>query len=232
MNVMTLALAAAVAVIAWPARVQALPREDRRPVRGVRRLSSSDPEAECLQVVDALVTVLRAGSAVTPALIMALDGVGATSAGGSATSAGWQRLRLEAVRDGDVVQVWRDLGRLWRSAAFEEVAAAWQLSARHGCPLADAMEGAARSVRARCSHRACVDGATAGAKASTSVLLGLPVLGVGLGMLLGVDMLGCYSGFSGLVTLWPGIALMFVGARWSRRMTASALKAPTEAATS
>ena len=179
-----------------------------------------------------LVTVLRAGSAVTPALIMALDGVGATSAGGSATSAGWQRLRLEAVRDGDVVQVWRDLGRLWRSAAFEEVAAAWQLSARHGCPLADAMEGAARSVRARRSHRACVDGATAGAKASTSVLLGLPVLGVGLGMLLGVDMLGCYSGFSGLVTLWPGIALMFVGARWSRRMTASALKAPTEAATS
>ena len=119
-----------------------------------------------------------------------------------------------------------------RSAAFEEVAAAWQLSARHGCPLADAMEGAARSVRARRSHRACVDGATAGAKASTSVLLGLPVLGVGLGMLLGVDMLGCYSGFSGLVTLWPGIALMFVGARWSRRMTASALKAPTEAATS
>ena len=79
MNVMTLALAAAVAVIAWPARVQALPREDRRPVRGVRRLSSSDPEAECLQLVDALVTVLRAGSAVTPALIMALDGVGAVS---------------------------------------------------------------------------------------------------------------------------------------------------------
>lgn len=231
MNVLLAAVMAGCAVLAWPAHALVVPAPRRERGGATRRLRRSHPEAECLRVLDALVTVLRAGSAVGPALVMAIDGaIDPASAG--ATASGWRRLRAEAAADGDVAAIWRDLGREWRSGAFDEVASAWQLSARHGCPLADAMEGAARSVRARRAHQACVDGATAGAKASTSVLLGLPVLGVCLGLTLGVDMLGCYRGLSGFVTLWPGLVLMAAGAAWARRMTASALRPPRQAGAS
>lgn len=215
------AVLASVAVIAWPARPVAMLSSATEGRRSPRTLRHSDPEAECLEVLDALVTVLRAGSAVGPALVLAVD---APIAREGFTADGWRRLRGAVLRDVDVAETWRVLGETWHSAAFADVAAAWQMSVRHGCPIADALESAALSVRARRAHHAAVDAASAGAKASTGVLMGLPVLGVLLGLALGVDMLACYRGASGLVTLWPGLALMWVGGRWGRRLTASALR--------
>lgn len=214
----------AAAVVLWPARAVPTIAAVARRRRDENRWRRSDPEAECLEVLDTLITVLRAGSAVSPALAEVLAGPASRE---GVTASGWCRLRQAAMRDEDVVAVWRDLAVQWRRSAFDDVAAAWTISARRGCPLADALESAASSVRARRAHRAQVDAASAGARASTGVLMGLPVLGMGLGTLLGVDMMAHYRGAAGLVTLWPGLALMVAGSAWVRRMTAGALRPPS-----
>ena len=121
---------------------------------------------------------------------------------------------------------WRELGVMWWLPACADIAAAWEMSDRHGCPLADAVTSAAADLRARRRHDRALEAATAGAKATMGVLVLLPVLGMALAWMLGVDVFEIYSGTSGLLTLWPGLALLWAGATWSQRMVASALKPP------
>lgn len=220
------AVAAGAAVLAWPARADVTSAVRAEKPR--RRLTwrRSDPDAECLVVLDAMVSVLRSGAAATTALTLA---VAPFADGDGHTADGWRALRQAALADGadgDVVAAWHELGERWRSDSFADIAAAWQMSQRHGCPLADAMAGAAANVRARRRFQAVVDSSVAGARATMGVLLLLPLLGLALGYLLGVDMLGRYRGASGLVTFWPGLVLLWCGCVWARRMTASALRPP------
>lgn len=220
-----LALLAAVGVLSWPARAEALlaPARPRRRRLGLQR---SDPQRECAAALDAMVSVLRSGAPAVTAVDLA---VAPLVERGGVTGPGWARLRDTAALDGDVPALWRELAHQWHLEALDDVAAAWQLSKRQGCPLADALAGAAASMRARRRHAAAIDAATAGAKATMGVLFLLPVLGIGLGASLGVDMLECYSGRSGFITLWPGLALLAAGSGWARRMVDGALRTPAGA---
>lgn len=212
----------ALSALAWPPpAVLTRGRPGREARFGGSWLQRSNPEEECLAVLDAVVALLRAGSPATPALWQASEHF---AQGRGRTASGWQRLREVARADGDVVGTWRELGREWGADCFEAVARAWGLSQRQGCPLADAVAGAASGVRASRAHRAAVDAATAGAKATMGVLLLLPALGAALAVLLGVNLLEVYGGASGFVTLWPGLALMWIGRRWANRLVAGALK--------
>lgn len=217
------ALALAVAVGLWPApRWLTLTRTPRTGSR-FGLLARSDPQAECLAVLDALGAVLRAGAPTSNAVELV---VAPYADGGTHSSQGWQRLRHAVRSGGDLADTWRGLGVMWRLPACADIAAAWEMSDRHGCPLADAVTSAAADLRARRRHDRALEAATAGAKATMGVLVLLPVLGMALAWMLGVDVFEIYSGTSGLLTLWPGLALLWAGATWSQRMVASALKPP------
>lgn len=146
----------------------------------------------------------------------------------SDTSSGWQQLWQTAMQGGDVTAAWSELGQRWDCAAFGDVAAAWAMAMRHGCPIAEAMEAAAAGVRAGRRYRAGVEAAVAGARATMTVLMVLPVLGAGLGMMLGVDMLDIYTGATGFLTLWPGLALLWLGRRWAGSIVTKALRPQAE----
>lgn len=211
------------AVGVWP-REPSLASSARRPLRATAfQWGRSDPAGECLVVLDALVATLRSGSPAGTAVALA---VAPFARGTGFTAAGWHRLRDRAQRDDALAEVWRELGEAWNVTAFADVAAAWQMSERHGCPLADAMESAASGVRETRRHAGAVDAAVSGAHATMGVLALLPLLGIGLGYLLGVDMLSYYRGSTGLLTVWPGLGLMYLGLRWTRRMVTKALRPP------
>src|SRR5690606_21478163 len=79
------------------------------------------------------------------------------------------------------------LGRVARVRGDEHlgrVARAWALSERTGAGLAEAVEAAARSGRQAVDHTRRVRAATAGARASVTLLTLLPVGGTGVGLLL------------------------------------------------
>lgn len=177
-------------------------------------------------MLDALAAVLRAGAPATTAVELV---VGPYSRRDTHSSAGWRYLCDRARAGEDLAEAWRHLAMTWRLSGCDDIAAAWDMSARHGCPLADAVASAAADLRARRRHARALDAATAGAKATMGVLVVLPVLGVGLAWLLGVDVFDIYSGRSGFLTLWPGLLLLWLGTAWSRRMVTSVLRAPQAA---
>lgn len=217
------AFALASAVWLWPAPAWlALTRAPRTGAR-FSFLGRSDPQAECLAVLDALGAVLRAGAPTSNAVELVVAPYANSSAH---SSQGWRLLQDSARSGEDLAGAWRELGVMWRLPACAGIAAAWEMSDRHGCPLADAVTSAAADLRARRRHDRALEAATAGAKATMGVLVLLPVLGMALAWMLGVDVLEIYSGTSGLLTLWPGLALLWAGAAWSQRMVASALKPP------
>lgn len=217
------AVGVVLAIVLWPARAGLHPVRDARARRRLGGLRRCEPEAECVAVLDSLAAVLRAGAPTSTALDLVVSPYADSD---THSSAGWRHLRARARAGEDLAQAWRDVGTSWRMPGCADIAAAWEMSARHGCPLADAVAGAAADLRARRSHARALDAATAGAKATMGVLVLLPVLGVALASLLGVDVFEIYAGRSGLVTLWPGLALLWLGSAWSRRMIASALRPP------
>lgn len=216
-----MALLVGVAILAIPTRHQVL--SDRKPARGSRsqRTAPFRPEAECLAVLESMVVLLRAGTPTGHALDLATRPVRREETEGAA---GWSRLVRAAQADDDVAACWNELAQEWDATVFDDVAAAWRMASRHGCPIADALEAAAEGIRAQRRHGAAVEAAVAGARSTMTVLMVLPVVGVGLGVLLGVDMLDVYAGPSGFLTLWPGLLLLGVGRRWARRIVSGALR--------
>lgn len=210
-------------LLVWPARahltlVRAHPRGVRSP-----SVDGFDPTADTLLVLESMCTMLRAGSPADHALRLAVEPL--LERVNSATEL-WLKLVETACADGDVPAVWEQLAQEWNAPTLTDVAAAWRLSARYGCPLADAMEAAATNIRAHREHRAVVRSAVAGARATVGVLVGLPVLGLAIGALLGVNLWDVYLGRSGWVTFWPGIGLIALGMRWVNRQTRHAVQPP------
>ncbi|QOV99209.1 type II secretion system F family protein [Rhodococcus pyridinivorans] len=101
------------------------------------------------------------------------------------------------------------------------VADAWAVSDRHGLALAELLGAARIDLAARMRIRARTEAGLAGARATATVLAGLPVLGVGLGQLMGAAPLGILlAGGLGGVMLVVGTALVCVGLLWTDRIAA------------
>lgn len=220
MIIYAVAILTASAVLVWPAR-PTLFSAPRGRKESSRTLIIVDAEQECLHVLDALVAALRAGTPAMSALDVVLEPYVDASAH---TAPGWKALQEAARVDGDIVKVWHELGHEWGCPGIENVVTGWQLSARHGFPLADAMATAALGMRARRSQMKSVDAAVAGARATVAVLAFLPVLGSALALALGVNLWARYQGAAGFVCLWPGLFLMWMGRRWVQKMVRSALQ--------
>ncbi|MFC4943254.1 type II secretion system F family protein [Pseudonocardia sp. GCM10023141] len=105
----------------------------------------------------------------------------------------------------------------------ERIAGAWELSTRHGVPLAGLLAGAQEHIRWQVRFTRTVGAQLAGPRATATVLTALPVLGLGLGQLVGADPIGVLrSGLLGQVLVVVGVALAAAGSAWTERIIAAA----------
>ncbi|MHA6619497.1 type II secretion system F family protein [Pseudonocardia sp. DLS-67] len=115
-------------------------------------------------------------------------------------------------------------GRPEIGADVERIATAWSLAERHGIPLADLLGRAHEDIRWRVRFAATVRAQLAGPRATAAVLTSLPLLGIGLGQLIGAEPLGVLRGSPlGQVLLVVGVALLAAGSAWSERILGSAV---------
>jgi tight adherence protein B len=130
-----------------------------------------------------------------------------------------------AARLGDgIAPALRRASRPTSSADVERIATAWALAERHGIPLADLLGRAHEDIRWRVRFAATVRAQLAGPRATAAVLTTLPVLGIGLGQLIGADPVGVLRGGPlGQVLLVVGVALAAAGSAWSERILDSAV---------
>lgn len=105
-------------------------------------------------------------------------------------------------------------------AELGRIAEAWRIADQHGLALAELLEAARRDLLARIRFGARLDSALAGARATAGVLAGLPLLGIGLGQLMGAAPLRVLlGGGMGSVLLVIGTGLACVGLLWSDAIT-------------
>jgi tight adherence protein B len=107
---------------------------------------------------------------------------------------------------------------------WERLAVYWKLAQTHGLAIATLMQAAQRDIVERERFSARVNSGMAGARTTAAVLAGLPVLGVGLGQLIGADPMGfLLSRGGGGWLLVIGVTLACVGLLWSDQITGRAL---------
>jgi tight adherence protein B len=183
--------------------------------RRTRRARLQAREAAALQgALSVLVGELRAG--VHP--VAAFDAAAAEVSGPVAIG-----LREVAARARLGADVAAGLSAVARGSSlpshWERLAVCWQLAHDHGLAVAALMRTAERDVIARERFSSRVRSGMAGARASAGVLAGLPLLGIGLGQLIGAHPLRFLMGAGGIVLL-IGVSLSCLGLLWSDRITA------------
>ena len=107
---------------------------------------------------------------------------------------------------------------------LERVALAWSLAEQHGIALADLLARAQEDIRWRIRYGASVRAQLAGPRATAAVLTALPLLGLGLGQLIGADPIGVLrGGVLGQLLLVIGTTLVLAGAAWSEHILRAAV---------
>ncbi|KUI35303.1 hypothetical protein AU195_10510 [Mycobacterium sp. IS-1496] len=203
---------AGVVLAAGVAGATAAVRMRRRRARGRR-----DRESESLQAaLEVLVGELRVGAHPVAAFEAAAgetDGQVADSLRAVAA-----RARLGA----DVAAGLHDTaGKSALASQWGRIAVCWDLAQTHGLSIAALMQTAQRDIAERQRFSSRVSAGMAGARATAAVLAGLPVLGIGLGQLIGADPVRfLLAGGAGGWLLLIGVTLSCVGLLWSDRITA------------
>jgi tight adherence protein B len=181
-----------------------------------RRSRRAMDEGRTLETaLDVLVGELRVGSHPVRAFSVAAD----ETTGAVAVS-----LRAVAARARLGADVTAGLRAAARSSAlpahWDRLAVCWQLASDHGLGIATLMRAAQRDIAERQRFSARVASGMAGARATTAILAGLPVLGVLLGHLIGARPLSfLLSGQAGGWLLVVGTTLACGGLLWSDRIT-------------
>ena len=104
-----------------------------------------------------------------------------------------------------------------------QLAACFDVAEATGCPLADVLTRFAAQLEAEDDAEAARQTALAGPRATVRLLTWLPFLGLGLGLLLGVDPVEVLLGNPwGVAALVAGLALTAAGRFWSARLVRAA----------
>ncbi|MEU0495190.1 hypothetical protein [Mycobacterium sp. NPDC006124] len=107
---------------------------------------------------------------------------------------------------------------------WERLSATWLLAQSHGLAIVALVRAAERDIVERERFASGVSAGMAGARATATILAGLPLLGVGLGHAIGAEpMRFLLSGGVGGWCLVIGVALACAGLSWSDRITDRAL---------
>lgn len=104
---------------------------------------------------------------------------------------------------------------------LERVAAAWRVAEQHGIALAGLLDAVRRDLVGRRRFARRTEAGLAGARATASVLAGLPLLGIAMGQAVGarpVQLL--LTETAGGVLLLVGTVLVCSGLAWTGRITA------------
>lgn len=175
---------------------------------------------ECARLLDALEAVigeLRVGAHPSAAAEVAAQESRGEAARVFAVCAARSRLGgsgADGLRHTDSI-VDAELGR---------IADAWQVAENHGLALAELLSAARTDVSGRIRFRARTTAALAGARATAAVLAGLPLLGIGLGQLMGAAPLHVLlSPGAGTALLPLGAALACIGLLWTDAITRKVL---------
>ncbi|MDT2004375.1 secretion protein F [Rhodococcus opacus] len=184
--------------------------------RAARRSLARAKDAELRVILSSLEVVtaeLRVGAHPAAACETAAEeSAGSVSAAFRAASA---RSRLggsaaEGFRIADS-HVGTELGR---------IADIWAVAETHGLALAELLEAAREDLFGRSRFRLRTEAALAGARATATVLAGLPILGVGLGQMMGASPLTVlFGGGIGGILLLVGAGLVCAGLLWTDRIT-------------
>ncbi|HYZ67659.1 MAG TPA: type II secretion system F family protein [Mycobacterium sp.] len=186
----------------------------RRHVRVKRR---ADESAALQGALDVLVGELRVG-----AHPVAAFSVAATEVDGSVASS-FRAVAARARLGADVAAGLRSVSASSMPAHWRRLAVYWQLAQDHGLSIATLMQTAQRDIIERERFSAKVNAGMTGARTTAAVLAGLPLLGVGLGELIGAEPLSfLLSNGAGGWLLVIGVALACTGLLWSDRITAGA----------
>jgi tight adherence protein B len=128
-----------------------------------------------------------------------------------------EALRCQGQIGDEAVDQWRNL------AACLDVAQA------SGAPLAEVLARFAHQLEADLDAFAVRQTALAGPRATVRILTWLPFLGLGLGLLMGVDPLSVLLGSPiGLTALASGVLLMVLGRWWSNKLVRIAAAGPRQ----
>lgn len=112
------------------------------------------------------------------------------------------------------------------------VAAAWAVAELAGAALAPALRGAAIALRDRAETARDVGTALAGPRATARLTAWLPLVGIGMAYLIGVDVVGALVAEPvGWGIAVAGGGLMFAGRAWSARLVREASRAGPVAGT-
>lgn len=104
-------------------------------------------------------------------------------------------------------------------ATTAELSLCWEVSERTGAPLAVLLGGLADALEAELDAEAARGTALAGPRSTVRILTWLPVLGIGLGVLMGVDPLRTLLTTPwGLAALVAGAVLTVLGRIWTRTL--------------
>ncbi len=219
--------------------------------RSADRGTGSAEVALVAGVAAELATLLRAGVGAAPAWQHAAGsgrwGPGATGEaagdGGGRAARGSARARSSSVEDAvraaaaaagrgeDVAAVLRRrvdaLSPTRRARAAAEpllaLAAAWQVAERAGAPPAEVLERLGAALLADRQHALARQGALAGPRASALVLAVLPLAGLGLGVLVGVDPVAVLLGTAaGRISALVGVTCAVCGWGWTRLLVRAA----------
>lgn len=94
-----------------------------------------------------------------------------------------------------------------------------------GAPMAPTLERLAGLLREQAAQRRSLDAALAGPRATAKLVMALPIVGVGFGLALGLDVLGAAVG-GGLATwsMLAGAGLLAAATAWSRAIVRRAAR--------
>lgn len=171
-----------------------------------------------VQVLDGLAAALEAGLPPDRALQVALDQV----APGARHD--WDELQRAARQGQPLAPAWHRLARRTGSRTAASVARAWAVATSAGAPLAEAVRTSAHAARERHRLERAVEVATAGARATATVLGLLPLAGVGLAAMLGLGPLTLYGNPLALASAGGGLVLLAVGHLSVARMVGAVLR--------
>ncbi|MCM3656034.1 type II secretion system F family protein [Agromyces mediolanus] len=211
------------------------PTRPRRRFPVTRRPGGADEEStieRAAAVAEQLATLLSAGVGVAAAwshLDPASDPAAGrrTDAGGGALT---DPIAAAAAAAREGLPVHDALRRSESSGPWRALAAAWEIAAACGAPLAGSLRELSTALRDEAQLRREVRTALAGPNASARLVAWLPVIAIGFGLVLGFDTLGVLLGSPlGLGCLLAGTALLWAGRRWNRALAARASRGSADA---
>jgi len=169
-----------------------------------RRRAMSEQREGTLRAIAALVAELKAGHSPEAALI----NVGPQC---------WPFAYRAAIAHGDTTEALSRDSHL--RPELRALAACWQVGLNTGAGLASSIASLYLALRAQQETRAHLEAELAGPRATAVTLGFLPVIGIGLGYILGAEPLTWFfSSLFGFATLLVGSGLTLLGLWWTSRI--------------